>query len=44
MDIPFIKVIFSPFKPLALNLVYISLIVSLNILIKDLSILRKIKG
>jgi hypothetical protein len=44
MDILFTKAIFSPFKPLALNLVYISLIVSLNILVKDLSILKKTKG
>jgi hypothetical protein len=35
------KVIFSFFKPLALNLVYILLIISLNILVKDLNILRK---
>jgi hypothetical protein len=41
---PSIKVILNPFKPLALNLVYISLMASLNILIKDLSILRKTKG
>jgi hypothetical protein len=34
----------SPFKPLALNLVYILLIASLNILVKDLSILGKTKG
>jgi hypothetical protein len=36
-----IKVIFSSFKLLALNLMYILLIISLNILVKDLSILGK---
>jgi hypothetical protein len=41
---PFAKVILSPFEPPALNLVYISLITSLNILAKDLSILGKIEG
>jgi len=41
---PSAKVIPNPFKPLALNLVYILLIISLNILVKDLSILGKIDG
>ena len=41
---PSAKAILSPFEPPALNLVYILSIASLNILIKDPSILGKIKG
>jgi hypothetical protein len=44
MDILSTKATFSPFKPPALNLIYILLIVSLNILVKDLSIPEKTKG